>query len=196
MKKKTKYEETCEEIKAKIKATEKNNGKHAISSSNTDLINMAQNLMNSPEYEVDNYNIRASEDGRPITATEKPAERFRNSLKPILRTMGIDKEEINKLDEYQFNKEQAASVMNLAGTVIKDYIQLGRKYKFPVTGQEEAQMSFYCDRTDTKKTKIKKFDKDVDGTIRPIDTGKIRITKAHDSLKVTNSIPHWLKEDK
>ncbi len=193
---KSKYSELCRDIEAKIKASAKPNGKIPVSTSNSDLTAMAQSLLNSPDHEVIEYNPKVTDaNGDPSTVVKQPSKRYRESLKPMLKAMGIDKNEVDKLDDYQFNKEAAAALMETAGTVIKDYIDVGRKYKFPITSMDESQMSISTTSVDEKINKTNKFEKDENGVTISVPTGKTVKTKKHKNIKVTNTIPHWLKED-
>ena len=193
---KSKYNEICDQITEKINATVKPNGKHPVASSTSDLTAMTQALMNSPEYVVTEYSTTATEeDGSPVTIEKKPGERYRESLKPMLKAMGLDKAEADKLDDYQFSKEQSNALMGVAMTSLKDYISIGRKYKFPVTSMDESQMSISCDTAPERSNATKRFEKGPDGKSVPVDTGKIVTTAAHKVIKTSNAVPHWLKTD-
>lgn len=196
MSKKSKYSEVCSEIESKIKASVKPSGKIPVSTSNSDMNLMAQTLLNSPEHEVIEYNPKITDEaGKPMQVIKQPSKRYRESLKPMLRSMGIDKDEVNKIDEYQFSKESASALMGVAGTILKDYIDLGRKYKFPITSLDESQMSISTVAVNEKVTETKKFDKDANGNPISVPTGKVVKTKKHKNIKVSNTVPHWLKEE-
>lgn len=192
----TKYEEMKKTVQEKVQGTVRASGKHPVSSSTTDLIGLAQALMNSPEYEQNEYKKSSvGADGQPVPTQSKPSTRYRESLKPTLKQLGLDKEEVNQIDNISFSKEQAAAVMELSGTVIKDYIKAGRKYVFPITDKEETQMAISVTDVAEKKTAIKKFETQPDGKSIPVDTGRVMKTKKHSALKVSNAVPPWLKEE-
>lgn len=192
----SKYDEMKKTVEEKVKGTVRASGKHPVSSSTTDLVGLAQALMNSPEY-VQNEYKKSSVDanGEPVATETKPATRYRESLKPTLKQLGLDKEEVNQIDTVTFSKEQASAVMEVAGTVIKDYIKAGRKYVFPITDKEETQMAISVTDVAEKKTAIKKFETQPDGKSIPVDTGRVMKTKKHSALKVSNAVPPWLKEE-
>jgi hypothetical protein len=191
---KSKYTEVCEEISEKIKASVKPSGKIPVSTSNTDLVRMTQALLNSPEHEVVEYNPRLTdESGNAVSTTKQPAKRYRESLKPMLKSAGVDKNEIDKvIEEYQFNKESAAALMDLAIIVEHDYVKSPRKLPFPITSKDEAQMSISTVSVAEKITETKKFDKDANGVSISVPTVK---THPHTNIKVTNKVPWWLKTE-
>lgn len=190
----TPYLDICAQIEEKIKNSSKNGAKPACVTSASDLTAMCQGLLNSPEHQIPTYakkNVDAK--GQPIPVMKQPGKRYRDSLKPTLRQMGIDKAEVDKIDTIPMSKEQAAAIVDVATHVIKDYVDLGRRFVFPVTSTDEAQMSLRVESVDEKVVKPNRFVKDADGRSIPQPTGKTVTTKAHNIMKAKNSVPFWLK---
>lgn len=189
------YKEIVEEIEKKIKSSAKEGSKPPCVTSNSDLIAMTQGLMNDPEHQVTTYTKKMVEkDGSPTPIVKQPSKRYRDSLKPVLKQMGIDKDELDKLDTLPLSKEHAAATMDLATHVIKDYITAGRRFYFPITKTDESQMSLSVTDIPERVTKPNRFVEGPDGTRVPQPTGKTVTTKAHKALKARNGVPFWLKD--
>lgn len=195
-KKKTKYQEKIDSIMEKVYSSAKDGKKPAIMTSKSDLIEMATDLLNSPEHTVVTYDKKVKEaDGTPLTIETQPSKRFRDSLKPMLRAMGIDKAELGRLDEYQFPKETGASMMEVAQTVIKDYTRAGRRLNFPITDMDESQMSLTQVKIPERVGLKTKFQRTPEGGMKVEPTGAMTRTKEHYAMHVTNRNLPWLKED-
>lgn len=194
----SKYSEMCAEIERKIKSSARPDAKPACVTSASDLTAMTQCLLNSPDHVVNVYMKKSvGADGKPAPVPTTPSERYRSSLKPVLKAMGIDKAELSKLDsadEITFSKEHAAALMGLATTVIHDYVDAGRRFVFPITGLDEAQMSLSAVDVDEKITKPNRFVKDEQGRSVPQPTGKTVRTMKHRALKARNAVPYWLRD--
>lgn len=187
-KKKNNYTNLCEEIASKVK---KNGSK---SHSNADLVAMTHTLVNTPEHEVEIL-VKDGDKGYNVVA-HKPVERYRNSLKPVLKTFGIDKDEAEKIMDVPFSKEHAEAIVDLSKTIVKDYVGTGRKLVFPVTSENESQMSISQVEVEEKVTKPNKIVKDEKtGEYTSVPTGKTVKTKAHLALKASNKVPGWLKSE-
>ena len=180
----TKYEELKKEITEKVKAS----GGSRMSKS--DLTQMTQTLLNTPEQEVKNY-IKDSKE--PITT--KPVERYRESLKSVVKQFGVDSAELDKMKDVQFNKEHAEALNEVAAVVIKDYTSTGRKYIFPITEADESEMSIAQVEKAEKEVETSKIQQKEDGTYESVPTGKKKKTFKHKEMKVSNKIPAWLQEE-
>lgn len=179
------YSEMLKEISNKIK--EGSNGKKTCSYSKSDLENLTMNLLNSPEHIVTEYQMKASEsDGSPVAIEKTPARRYRESLKPMLKSLGLDKNDAEKVSDIQFTKEHSAALMGVATTVIKDYMRAGRKLVFPITSKDETRMEMYCD-TAPERINQNRFAKSDE------EKSKISRTLERTVLKSKNSVPSWLK---
>lgn len=193
----SKYSEMCSAIEQKIKSSARPGSKPACVTSSSDLTAMMHAMLNSPDHEVPVYtkkNVKA--DGSPVPVMKNPSQRLRESLKPTLRHMGLDKADTLKMDTVEFSKEQAAAMMDAATFVIKDYLSSGRRFVFPITKTDEAQMSLRMDDVEEKVTKPNRFVQDENGRSIPQPTGKVVTTKAHNVLKARNAVPFWLRETK
>lgn len=155
---------------------------------------MTHTLINTPEHEVEIYAKSGDKDYTIVS--QKPVERYRNSLKPVLKQFGIDKDELEKINSVSFPKEHAEAVAELATTIVKDYTGTGRKLVLPITSEEEAQMSISQTVVSEKVTKPNKIVREDDGKYVSVPTGKTVKTKEHTAIKSSNKIPGWLKEVK
>ena len=191
----SKYSEMCSAIEQKIKTGARPGSKPACVTSSSDLTAMMQAMLNSPDHEVSVYAKKNMKpDGTPTPVMKNPSQRLRDSLKPTLRHMGLDKADVLKMDTVEFSKEQAAAMMDAATFVIKDYLDAGRRFVFPITRTDETQMSLRMDHVDEKVTKPNRFVVGNDGKSVPQPTGKVVTTKAHTVMKARNSVPFWLRE--
>lgn len=185
---KTQYAELCLEISEKVKK----NG--STSYSKSDLVAMTHSLVNTPEHEVEIF-VKSSNGDEPTTVTTKPVEKYRESLKPVLKSFGIDKDELDKIHDVSFGKDHAEALSELAGTIIKDYTGTGRKFKFPITSMGEGEMSLSQATVKEKTVATRKIVKDDAGEYSSVPTGKTVTTKTHKAMKASNKVPGWLKFD-
>ena len=184
---KSMYSNLVDELAAKIKAGTKDGRKPTCSYSKSDLDNLALGLLNSPDHIVTEYQMKVSEaDGTPITIDKTPSRRYRESLKPMLKSLGLDKNDAEKVSDIQFTKEQASALMGVATTVIKDYIRAGRKFSFPITSADETRMEFYCDVA-PERINQNRFAKTEE------EKQKVSKTLERTVIKCKSSCPSWLK---
>lgn len=182
---KNEYEKLCNEITEKVKS------QGSSSYSKSDLVSMTQSLLNTPEHVVDVY--VKNKDGEPSVLPTKPVEKYRESLKPVLKQFGIDKDELNKVHEVQFTKDHAEALSSLAGIIVKDYTKTGRKLKFPITSPTEGEMSLSQTDVVEKTVATRKIVQKDNGEYESVPTGKTVTTKAHNALRAGNKVPGWLK---
>lgn len=186
---KSAYTKACEELKAKIEASAQPGRRSSCAFSRSDLTYLATAMLNCPEHVVQEYQMKTSGvDGSPITVEKMPARRYRESLKPILKEMGLDKNDVAKIDDIKFPKEHGAAVMDVAQQVIKDYMRAGRKFQFPITAEDEVRMEICCDEA-PERINPNRF--------ATTDAEKRRMTKTKKRcvIKAKNSaVPSWLKE--
>lgn len=180
----TQYEQLKAEITEKVK---KSGGSRM---SKSDLTQMTQTLLNTPEQEVKNY---IKDSNEPIAT--KPVERYRESLKSVVKQFGVDSAELDKMKDVQFNKEHAEALNEVAAVVIKDYTSTGRKYIFPITEADESEMSIAQVEKLEKEVETTKIQQKEDGTYETVPTGKKKKTFKHKEMKVSNKIPAWLQEE-
>lgn len=182
------YSSMLDELSTKIKSGSKDGKKASCSYSKSDLENLTLALLNSPEHVVTEYQMKVSEaDGSPVTIDKMPSKRYRESLKPMLRNLGLDKNDAEKVSDIQFSKEHAASLIGLATVAIKDYIGVGRKFSFPITGPKECRMEFYCD-TAPERINQNRFAKTEE------EKSKVSKTLERTILKSKSACPSWLKK--
>lgn len=179
------YELLKEQITEKVK--EAGGSRH----SKSDLTQMTHTLLNTPDQEVTTYLKEVNE---PVTS--KPVQRYRETLKPVLKQFGVDDAEMDKIQSVKFSKDHAEAFNDLACQVVKDYTGTGRKLILPVNDKDEAQMEIQQVTKPEKEEATKKPVKKDDGTYESVPTGKIRKTKAHKEMKVSNKVPGWLIEDR
>ena len=184
---KSMYSSMLDELSAKIKAGAKDGRKPTCSYSKSDLDSLTLGLLTSPARIVSEYQMKVSEaDGTPVTIDKMPSKRYRDSLKPMLKTLGLDKNDVEKVSDIQFTKEHAASIVALATTAIHDYILAGRKMVFPVTNSKESRMEFYCDIA-PERINQNRFAKTEE------EKNKVSKTLERTVLKSKNSVPSWLR---
>ena len=185
---KSMYSTMLDELSAKIKGANKDGKKASCSYSKSDLENLTLALLNSPDHVVKEYQMKVSEvDGSPVTIDKTPSKRYRESLKPMLRSLGLDKNDAEKVSDIQFTKEHGSALMGVATTVLKDYISAGRKFSFPVTSDKECRMEFYCD-TAPERINQNRFAKTEE------EKSKISKTLERSILKAKNQTPSWLRK--
>ena len=191
-KNKNAYTQMCDEIKEKIDNSNRAKGRTSSAVSRSDLEAMATTLLNTPDHEVTVYSYSAKDQsgtGEPVGITKKPAKRYRDSMKPMLRTMGLDKHDADKIDDIPFTKEHAAAMIDVTTTVIHDYMRAGRKFSFPITEPDETRMEINCVMAPERTSVGNRFNKDSDD-----DT--VTVTKERAIIKAKNPVPYWLKESK
>lgn len=183
------YTQMCDEIKEKITANNRAKGKTSCSVSRSDLEAMTTCLLNTPDHTVECYSYGSKDTsgtGEPVSIEKKPVKRYRNSLKPVLRNLGLDKHDADKIDDIAFSKEHAAAMMDVATTVIHDYMRAGRKFSFPITEPDETRMEISCSMA-PERASVNRFKKDDDSD------DVVTITKERAVIKAKNPVPYWLK---
>ena len=184
---KSMYATMLDELTTKIKVGAKDGRKPTCSYSKSDLDNLTLAMLNSPEHVVTEYQMKVSEsDGTPVTIDKMVSKRYRESLKPMLKTLGLDKNDVEKVSDIQFTKEHASSMMSLCTCVLKDYIRAGRKFSFPITAPDECRMEFYCD-TAPERINQNRFAKTEE------EKKKVSKTLERTVLKSKNGCPSWLR---
>ena len=184
---KSMYSSMLDELSAKIKAGAKDGRKPTCSYSKSDLESLTLGLLNSPDHIVSEYQMKVSEaDGTPVTIDKMPSKRYRDSLKPMLKTLGLDKNDVEKVSDIQSTKEHASAIMGIATTCIHDYLLAGRKMVFPVTNSKECRMEMYCDVA-PERINQNRFAKTEE------EKNKVSKTLERTVLKSKNSTPSWLR---
>lgn len=187
-KKNSSYGQLCSQIREKV---EKNG---TSSFSRTDLVSMAHSMVNCPEHEVEVI-VKNKDGAAPDVIKTTPTRRYRDSLKPVLKGFGIDKAELDRIQDVQFPKEHAEALTDMAMNLVKDYISTGRKLKFPINSMTESGMEISTVDVKKKVTEPRKIVKNGD-KYDSVPTGKTVTTAEHTSIKASNKIPYWLKTSK
>lgn len=177
---KTKYDDLLNEMKSKVQSA--GGSRH----SKADYTSVTQTLLNTPEQEVPVY----VKDGDPVIT--KPAERYRETLKPVLKQFGVDNAELDKIQDVQFSKEHAEALNDVAITAIKGYTGTGRKLVLPINSDSESQMEISQVTRETKSEDTRKLEQQPDGSYKSVPTGERKTTKKHVEMKASNKIPGWL----
>lgn len=191
MKQKTLYAQTYEEIRTKIQTNNRAKGRTSSSVSRSDFETLTTALLNSPEHIVTvlNYSTKdVSGTGEPTGVDTRPAKRYRDSLKPMLRSLGLDKHDADKIDDIPMTKEHAASMINVVQTSLHDYLRAGRKFSFQITEPDETRMEISCVMAPERVSVGNRF-RPNDG-----DSDTTTITKERAILKAKNPVPYWLKK--
>ena len=181
---KTEYEKLKADITAKVKST------GGTRFSKSDMTQMTQSMLNSKDYEVKNY-IKDVKD--PVVT--KPVEKYRESLKPVLKQFGVDNAELDKVQSVVFGKDHAEALNDLSMQIVKDYTSTGRKLILPINEANEAQMEIYQDIIPETEIETKKIVEVSEGKFEQVPTGKKKKTKEHVRMKVSNKVPAWLVEE-
>lgn len=192
-KQKNAYTELQDQIRNKIAESARTKGKPSAAVSKSDLESMAHTAINTPDHEVDFYQFSTKDTtgtGEPTVIKKKPFQRYRDSFKPVLQSLGLDKHDVERINDVQFPKEHAAAMMEASGVIIKDYIDAGRKYSFPITKPDECRMEFMTTRAPERVNDGSRFSRNAD------EDTPVTITKERGILKTKNQVPRWLKETK
>ena len=192
MSKNNAYTQLCNEIKQKIDSSNRAKGRTSSAVSRSDLEAMTTVLLNTPDHEVTVYPYAAKDTSgtnEPIGVMKKPVKRYRDSLKPMLRSLGLDKHDADKIDDIPITKEHAAAMLDVSTTVIHDYMRAGRKFSFPITEPDETRMEINCVMAPERTSVGNRFKKD-DGD------DSVTITKERAIIKAKNPVPYWLKDTK
>lgn len=150
------------------------------SSSKKDEITVMKAIMNDPQYSVDVY----GKEGK--TGTYEPGKDFRKVVaNAIAETVRIPKKEAAELlNEYDFSKSDAASMVNFSKEFINTYLHTGRK--LPLGGRDTSNIEL----------EWKNIGERISSTpIKQEDGSRVRVDKfipAHGGIKTTNSCPEWV----
>lgn len=186
------YTQLLNDIRTKIDNNNQAKGKVSTAVSRSDLENITTTLLNTPDHTVSVYSFAAKDTngtGEPVCIEKKPVKRYRDSLKPVLKNLGLDKMDVDKIDDIPLPKEHAAAMMDVVTTAIHDYMKAGRKFSFPITSMDETRMEMICATAPAKTYVGSNFSKDSGDE-------SVVVTKERKMLKSKNPVPYWLKEVK
>lgn len=184
MSKKNKYTDLCEQMKNKVQEA------GGTRYSDADRTLLTQTLLNTPDHEMEIY--MKDDDGTSDPVTTKPVEEFRDSLKPMLKSFGVDEAEAEKIRDYEFTKNQAKALNAVSDTAMKGYLDTGRKMIYPIISKDEAQMEIAKVFKPEKSTDTRKPVETSPGHFESVPTGERRTTSPHYEMTASNKVPGWL----
>lgn len=133
------------------------------------------------------YKIKGvDEKGQPVKEEIKPVESYRKDIKKVLLDFGVDKQEAEKIMEYQFRNTDAAYEM--VSELLYQYLDTGKKFGFiPKT---DFNGSIFIDNVEA--------DDDWQEYRIPSKPGEFTYTKRerHKVLNRKSTCPNWLKAKK
>ena len=163
--------------------------------SKSSFVDLATAMFNEPDCAVSVYVKR----GDSYAVREyAPGKDLRNNfVAPILRSFGVDKAELPKLDTIQISRAAGESLANYCLLLTKEYISLkglGRRLTLPMTSLDDTAATIGMQEVpeETRNTtKIVKNDAGDGYNVEP--TGKVVTTKKHDKLVGKNKTQPWQK---
>lgn len=111
---------------------------------------------------------------------------FLDSTKPMFREMGIDKNDLEKVNTLTIPKECTKAAAELIEYGIREYLHAGRKYKFPRIEENDSEMSV----VEQKMPEIERENRFGNSS------GKKVVTKERNIIKAKNVVPKHLKYTK
>lgn len=158
--------------------------------SKNDFTKAATALLNSEDYEKTVY---VKDGDTTSTVVIKPSYDFRESLKPVLKSLGLDSNETEKIHDVTFPTATGEALYNLSTTLIRDYADTGRMFAFPMYGEDEAQMSIKVERAKERTVPTRTIVQEGDKFVS-VPTGKTSTTMEHSVIKGVNKVPKYLKK--
>lgn len=189
------YEILLKGVTDKVSEANQSKGRQSFATSKSDLSTLATGFLNTPEHVVTEYTYSAKDTsgtGEPLKIEKRPAMRYRQSLIPILRELGLDPSDAEKIKEgsVKFSKEHADALLEVAQFVQTDYLKAGRKLKFPITDAESTGMELTIQGAPERVVVGNRFSKDQESD------QMITVTKPRRVMKAKNPVPYWLKTTK
>ena len=180
---KSKYEELVKTLKESKKSS--------VYSKST-LQKMTNTYFNDLEHE--SKRVVLSAEGKPETTTVNPAKEFRAGLKKhVVRTLGVDAAEAEKLDSVDLPTAVTDAALDGVTYVQKDYLDTGKSLKFPMTSDKETAMQVAIQDAPAKTFDTTRIEKQADGKYVPVPTGKSVTYKERQVMSVSNKVPEHLK---
>lgn len=160
------------------------------------LVDLAGALYN----ESPDFNVYTKKGDTYVATTINPGKALRaNMVAPILKSFGVDKAELPKLDEVKISKAGAEALADYSLMLVKEYISdkgLGRRLTLPMTDPNETIMSLQYREVPAETKATTMIVKGDDGVYTTKPTGKTVTTAAYQKLLVRNRVPSWLKTTK
>lgn len=150
------------------------------SSSKKDEITVMKAIMNDSQYSVDVY----GKEGK--IGVYKPGEDFRKVVaNAIADTVKIPRKEASELlENYDFSKSDASSMVNFSKEFINTYLHTGRKLLLGGRDTSNIELEWKNVRDKISSTPVKQE-----------DGSRVRVDKfipAHGGIKATNPCPEWV----
>ena len=155
-------------------------------SSSKDEVKVMKAMLNDKEYKVDIYGKNGKE------GEYCPAEDARKMVASVMSSSAkIPQSEAEKLMEnYEFKKSEATSMINISKEFVNTFIKTGRK--LPLGAREKSNVSLSLKEVEeSTRTYPKKVGVNADGTDR-YEKAETKIS-AHESVKVHAPCPSWVK---
>ena len=158
-----------------------------VSSSQKDEVRIMKAMLNDKDFEVDVY------DKEGVVGTYNPAKSTRAMMASVIAgTTRISNEEASALIEnYEFKKSEAESLVNLSKEFVNTYLQTGRK--LPLGGREKSNVSLVLKEIKEQPRRFpRKVGVNPDGTAK-YDNGIVTV-EAYESVKLVAPCPSWVSK--
>lgn len=163
--------------------------------SKSSLVELAMSIYNDKP----TFNIYTKKGDTYTTTPVCPGAAVRQALiAPILKSFGVDKAEMDKLDDLPTSKAGAEALTDFSLLLVKEYVSqngMGRRLTLPSTSADETIQSIgtvKVDEVSRDTNMIVKADGSDEYTTKP--TGKKVTTASHYKLVGRNRVPSWLKK--
>lgn len=177
------FNEVLNEIKGNVSVSK--SGKVKKTFSRTDFDTLLKAMLNETEYTT---TYCGTKDGKLVKKDVQPVKMFRESLKRVLTSFGVDTQDAAKIvSEYKFtNVDGWYEVMC---EIIYRYMEANKKFDFPTREDFKGSLSLKnVDKAVGTYSAIKKK-----GETGPAEQFKIE-TKPHKILEKKSKAPAWLKK--
>ena len=176
------FDEVFNEIKGNVSVSK--GGKVKKTFSRTDFDTLLKAMLNETDYSTEYCSTKA---GEMVKKTVQPVKMFRESLKRVLTSFGVDSHDAEKIvSEYKFTNVDGW--YELMSEIIYRYMEADKKFDFPTREDFKGSMSLKSvdQAVGTYSTIQKK------GETGPVEKFNIE-TKAHKVLEKKSKAPAWLK---
>lgn len=156
------------------------------SSSQKDELRVMQAMLNDTSYEVGIY----GKDG--LEKTYNPSKDARHMCAGVIATAAkiSQSEAENLMEDYEFKKSDANTMVNISKEFVNTFIQTGRK--LPLGAREKSNVSISLKEVEaTTRSYPKKVGINADGSAR-YEKAATEVP-AHQSIKVHAPCPIWVK---
>lgn len=174
----SKYEEKIAKLKEESSST-------AFSKKTQDEV--ASALINDPDYERREYR-RKGTDFEVVKSY--PVKDFRNGLKDLVKSFGVDATEADKIDTIDLSKKISNPVGEMSGVIVKGVMQTGKAFRFSPENDNETVMNIALHEMPEKDVETRKPEKQADGRVIQVPTGdKVHYTKRTEIAASNKHLP-------